>query len=233
MTAIAASTISPEEAAEQFGPLVRIIAYKTLRRLPQCVQIDDLIQAGMVGLLEAARNYSNKNGASFSTFAAIRIQGAILDELRRDDLLTRTKRRNARKITAAKKRLERDLGCKPLDTEIADAIGVQVNTYRRMAFEITFGSEVSFDELEGASVFLDDDSDPALKVEQADFSSWLVVQRLLLSARQRRFVALYYDDGLTLREIAQQVGISQARVSQILQQAVAQIRANLFAVAAA
>src|SRR5690554_5226866 len=124
---------------EDFAPLVKRIAYHMMARMPACVQVDDLIQAGMIGLLEAAQKYDASRGASFETYAGIRIRGAIVDEMRRGDWVPRSVHRNTRMITQAIQAVEARVGRDALDTEIAAELEVSLDDYHAMLRDSTTG----------------------------------------------------------------------------------------------
>lgn len=221
-----------QEAVDQYAPLVRRIAYRVLRRLPPCVQVDDLIQAGMLGLLEAAQHYTASNGAAFKTFASIRVHGAILDELRRLDPMRRTKRREAKAIAATSAALGIAKGRPPTKSEIATSLDVSINEYHRLAGRAGF-AEVSLDDAMRDPTmlhsFVDSTPGPDYSAEHIAFSEWLTNQVSNLTDQQRLLMRMYYEDGYTMAEISRHVGVSQSRVSQVIQRVVAKLRTRLAA----
>lgn len=213
----------PDELTDESFELVRRIAYHLVRRSPAVAQVEDLIQVGMIGLIEASRSYDATQGASFRTYAGIRIQGAILDELRRLDVLSRRSRRKSNQLFAAECLLEQKLQRPPTACELATDTGLTIeecdelnrNFYERNAvtLDATIVSQVA-----------DSMRSPDEELEEQEFQSWLAQQLARLPDRQRFIVRLYYHDGLTLAEIALMYGISQARVSQILIDATTRLR---------
>ena len=226
------ASITMQEAVDQYAPLVTRISYRVLRRLPPCVQVDDLIQAGMLGLLEAAQHYTASNGAAFKTFASIRIHGAILDELRRLDPMRRTKRREAKAIAATSAALEIAKGRPPTKEEIATSLDVSINEYHRLARRAHF-AEVSLDDAMKdptmLNSFVDPSPGPDYAVEHIAISNWLSSQFKKLTDQQRLLMRMYYEDGYTMAEISRHVGVSQSRVSQVIQGVVAKLRTRLAA----
>lgn len=225
------ASITMQEAVDHHAPLVRRIAYCVLRRLPPCVQVDDLIQAGMLGLLEAAQHYTAENGASFKTFASIRIHGSILDELRRLDPLRRTKRREAKAIAATAAALELTKGHPPSSADIATSMDVSINEYHRLAGRARF-AEVSLDDALRDPTMIHsfvDPTSPEKEAESLQLDEWLSEQFKKLSDQQRLFMRMYFDDGYTMAEISQHVGVSQSRVSQVIQGVVEKLRTRLAA----
>ena len=135
-----------QTTVERHAPLVKRIAHHLLARLPDSVQVDDLIQSGLEGLLEATNNYDTGKGASFETFAGIRIRGAMLDEIRRGDWSPRSIHRNARRLAEAYQTLENQLGRSPTDSEVASAMGIALDEYQAMARHTMSARLCSFDE---------------------------------------------------------------------------------------
>ena len=148
--------------------LVKKIAHHLIARLPSSVLVDDLIQAGMIGLLEAAKNFDDTKGASFETFAGIRIRGAMLDDIRKGDWTPRSVHKNSRSINEAITEVERRTGKDAKDTDVAKALNVDVATYHTMLNEVNAGRIIGFDDLGGAddAVFLDNAGDSDTPHEQ-------------------------------------------------------------------
>jgi RNA polymerase sigma factor FliA len=212
--------------------LVKRIAYHLLGRLPANVQVEDLIQAGVIGLLEAARNYDASQGASFETYAGIRIRGAMLDEVRRTDWTPRSVHRNARRVSEAVREVEHRAGRDARPQEVADVLGVGLDEYQRMvsdaascrvlSFEDMFQSDADSDEL-----LPGEEPDPFEALEADDFRDALAREVATLPERERLVMSLYYDDELNLREIGEVLGVSESRVCQIHGQALTRLRARM------
>lgn len=218
---------------ERYAPLVKRIAHHLIGRLPSNVQVDDLIQAGLIGLLEAARGYDAGKGASFETFAGIRIRGAMIDEVRRGDWAPRSVHRNARRVQEAMRRLEKHLGRDATDQEVATELGVSLTEYHEIAQDSLCSKLFSFEELGS-----DDDDDPIARIAGTEPSPEQRVQHdamrqhlataiSQLPERERLVLGLYYDEELNLKEIGLVLGVSESRVSQIHSQAALRLRAKL------
>ncbi|CAK0769800.1 RNA polymerase sigma factor FliA [Gammaproteobacteria bacterium] len=217
---------------DQYAPLVKRIAYHLLSRLPANILADDLIQAGMIGLLEAARNYDPTQKASFETYAGIRVRGAMLDEIRRSDWAPRSVHRKARQIAEAIHLVESRTRCEARDHEVAELLGISLeeyhqilqdaSSYRLLSLEdITTGGEETIPELS------DHSAGPLEQLEENDFRAALTTAIEHLPERERLVMALYYDEELNLREIGAILGVSESRVSQIHSHSMLRLRARL------
>ena len=223
---------SSEQLVEQYAPLVKRIAHHLMARLPSNVSLDDLIQSGMLGLLEAANRYQADKGASFETYVGIRIKGAMLDELRKGDWTPRSVHRGARKIAQAIHQLERKLSRDPSDVEIAQELGVSVSEYHTMLNDSRGARLFHFSDLDSE----DDEyvyrrasthEDTAIGVEQEALWSSLLEGIEALPERERLVLALYYNEELNLKEIGKVLGVSESRVSQLHTQAALRLRSKL------
>ena len=217
---------------EQQTVLVKRIAYHLLARLPASVQVDDLIQSGMIGLFEAANNFDNSKGASFETFAGIRIRGAMLDEMRRGDWTPRSVHKNSRMISAAIKELEGELGREVSDIEVAEKLNISLHDYHQILSEVSSGKILGIDDLgidEDAIKFSDDclENDPYQSIEHNAFKKGLAQCIKALPEREALVLSLYYDEELNLREIGQVLDVSESRVSQIHSQAMHRLKARM------
>lgn len=219
---------------EDYAPLVKRIAYHMMVRMPACVQVDDLIQAGMIGLLEAVQKYDAARGASFETYAGIRIRGAIVDEMRRGDWAPRSVHRNARMIAKAIRTVEARNGRDAQDAEIAAELELSLNDYHTMlndasssrlfSYEETFGDDDSnIDASESSSAF----ASPLEGLQREGLKQSLAQAITQLPERERLVLALYYDEELNLKEIGLILGVSESRVSQIHSQAALRLRTRL------
>ncbi|WP_084307799.1 RNA polymerase sigma factor FliA [Phytopseudomonas flavescens] len=225
---------SQHQLIERYAPLVKRIAYHLLARLPANVQVDDLIQAGMIGLLEASRKYDAGKGASFETFAGIRIRGAMLDEVRKGDWAPRSVHRNTRMVSDAIRKIEARTGRDAKDQEVAAELQLSLEDYYGILGD-TLGSRLfSFDDLlqEGESGGLQEDTNslhhgPSHELEDDRFQAALVDAISNLPERERLVLSLYYDEELNLKEIGEVLGVSESRVSQLHSQCAARLRARL------
>jgi RNA polymerase sigma factor for flagellar operon FliA len=211
--------------------LVKRIALHLRARLPDHVALDDLYQAGMVGLLEAARNFDGSKGASFETYAGIRIRGAILDEIRRGDWAPRSVHRNARKIAQAIAHIEQQTGADARDEQIAQELGVDLDTYYKMLKDINGVRVLAMEEAgldEENSGFPARNGDtPFDQVKKSQFRQQLIQGIDQLPERERLVLSLYYEQEMNLKEIGLILGVSESRVCQIHGQAMARLRARL------
>lgn len=223
---------SPEELVTQHAPLVKRIVYHLMSRLPASVQVDDLTQAGMIGLLEAARQYDASQGASFETYAGIRIRGAILDEIRKNDWAPRSVYRKARMISEAVREIENNAGRDARDHEVAEALGMTLPEYHQTLQDASGYRVMSFDDLCGSDEGLVEQmsgrsTGPFEGVQSDDFKRALADAIAGLPERERLVMALYYDEELNLREIGEVLGVTESRVSQIHSQAILRLRARM------
>ncbi len=225
---------SQHQLIERHAPLVKRIAYHLLARLPANVQVDDLIQAGMIGLLEASRKYDAGKGASFETFAGIRIRGAMLDEVRKGDWAPRSVHRNSRMVSDAIRKIEARTGRDAKDHEVAAELQLSLEDYYGILGD-TLGSRLfSFDDLlqEGENGGLQEDTSslhhgPSHELEDNRFQAALADAISNLPERERLVLSLYYDEELNLKEIGEVLGVSESRVSQLHSQCAARLRARL------
>ena len=216
----------------KYAPLVKRIAYHLMTRLPPSVQVDDLIQAGMIGLLEAARNYDAEQGASFETYAGIRIRGSMLDEIRKGDWAPRSLHRKMREITKAVQELEAEHGRDARDAEIAEHLGVSLDEYYQTLQNATGYKVFSFEDLpakeEGMTEGLSGRIPGPLEgVEDAHFKEALAQAIATLPERERLVMSLYYTEELNLRETGDVLGVSESRVCQIHSQALVRLRSRM------
>ncbi|SMF36591.1 RNA polymerase, sigma 28 subunit, SigD/FliA/WhiG [Alteromonadaceae bacterium Bs31] len=219
---------------EDYLYLVNRIAHHIMGRMPSNVQVDDLIQAGMVGLLEAAQKYDAEKGASFETYAGIRIRGAIVDEMRRGDWAPRSVHRNTRRVADAIKKVEASLGRDAKDVEVARELDISLDEYHEMLRDTNstrlFSLEETFEEDEGRlrqSNVSEALLGPAEGVQKRSLQQALVEAIKNLPEREQLVLSLYYDKELNLKEIGLVLGVSESRVSQIHSQAALRLRARL------
>jgi RNA polymerase sigma factor for flagellar operon FliA len=226
------SNAKTDDLVTKHGALVKRIAYHLMSRLPPSVQADDLIQAGMIGLLEAAKNYDASQGASFETYAGIRIRGAMLDEIRRTDWTPRSVHRKARQVAEAVRTIENQVGRDARDSEVAEVLGISLEEYHKILQDATGARVFSIDEPGHSG----DEPDPTLQeqpnepldnLQSANFKTALATAISGLPERERLVMAMYYDEELNLREIGEVLGVSESRVCQIHGQALIRLRARM------
>lgn len=221
-----------DDTVAQYAPLVKRIAYHLMSRLPPSVQADDLIQAGMIGLLEASRNYDATQGASFETYAGIRIRGAMLDEIRKNDWAPRSVHRKARKVAEAVRTIENIKGRDARDSEVAEILEISLDEYHQMLQDASGYLVMSFEDMgvddEAVALQFADRNPGILEgLQRDDFKKSLSEAVAGLPERERLVMALYYDEELNLREIGAVLGVSESRVSQIHSQALIRLQARL------
>ena len=215
---------SGQELIREYTPLVKRIAHHLLARLPSSVVLDDLLQAGMIGLLEASRRYDASKGASFETFAGIRIRGAGTP---------RSVHRNARRVSDASHAIEHRTGRDATDAEVAAELGVTLSDYHGLLQDSLDSRLFSYDQLTEADddspvgQFEADDPGPGMQHESQGFRQALADAIGRLPERERLVLSLYYDEELNLKEIGQVLGVSESRVSQIHSQAALRLRGRL------
>lgn len=237
----AQGNIEKSHLLKQHQPMVRRIALQMMSRLPASVELDDLIQAGMLGLLDASNRYEDNRGAKFETFAGQRIRGAMLDELRANDWGSRGLRQSARQVEKAVQALEHRHGRAPTESEIAQEMALDLEAYRSLLQEIRgcqllYVEDFSKDDSENA--FLDlfakearteryGGSDPEEQLLESDLRQQLVAAIKALPERDQLLMSLYYEQELNLREIGAILEVSQSRVCQLHAQAISRLRARL------
>ena len=224
--------ISLDEAVERYAPLVKRIAHHLLLRMPASVQIDDLIQSGMIGLLEAAKKYDVTKGASFETYAGIRIRGSMLDEVRKGDWAPRSVHRKSRKVAEAVKAIEARTGKDAKDQDIANELDINLNAYYAILQDASGSRLFSYDDImEGDDSAIElaagELPGPCDGLQRDTFKAHLSNAIDGLPDREKLVLALYYDEELNLKEIGEVIGVSESRVSQIHSQAAMRLKARL------
>ena len=224
--AVGAVRRETEAMVLQHAELVKRIAYHLAGRLPPSVDVDDLIQAGMLGLLEAAANFSSGRGASFATYAGIRIRGSMIDALRKLDWAPRSVHRKARDVAAAIRELESETGSEARDVDVAARMGLDLDDYHRIV------QDAASCQLTGLNDALiaergDDSADPFRETAEAGFREALTKAINELPEREKLVMSLYYDDELNLKEIGEVLKVTESRVCQIHGQALTRLKSRL------
>jgi RNA polymerase sigma factor for flagellar operon FliA len=225
--AVATATPAVDDLVERHAALVKRIAYHLAGRLPSCVEVDDLIQAGMIGLLEAAGHFAADRGASFETYAGIRIRGAMIDALRQLDWAPRSVHRKTREVAQAIREVEVRHGRTASDAEVAEQMQVPLEDYHAMVRDAATCQFSSLDELAGAAEIPGDEADPLLVAEEGALRTSVAEAIATLPERERLVMSMYYDDELNLKEIGAVLGVSESRVCQLHGQALIRLRGKL------
>ncbi len=223
-----------EQCVREFAPLVKRIAHFMMLRLPNSVQIDDILQAGMLGLLNAAGRYDELRGAHFETYASLRIRGAMLDELRGADWLPRSMRRDMRKIESAISRAQQKLGKSPAESDIAKELGIGLQDYQQLLQESRGAQLMYYEDFHNADdedfferYETDGKSNPMDLLKDERFRDALIKAIDNLPERERLLMGLHYEQDMNLREIGEVLGVGESRVCQLHSQAVARLRSML------
>jgi len=221
--------------ASDYAPLVRRMAHHLVAKLPASVQVDDIIQAGMMGLMDAATRYETGHSANFETFATPRIRGAMLDELRSNDWMPRSVRRAQKTIERAMSGLEQKLGRAATEVEVARELKLSITAYHELLNDSRGAQLFHYDELvdgDSDSIFADrhfadPDANPLEKLQDKRFRLALVGAIEKLPEREKTLMGLYYEQDMNFREIAAVFGVTESRVCQLHSQAVARLRGSL------
>ena len=220
---------------KQYSPLVRRLAHQMIAKLPANVEIDDLIQVGMIGLADALSRFDAAQGVQFETFATQRIRGAMLDELRGNDYLSRGTRKHQRSIEAAVGKLEQKLGRAPQESEIAKEMGMSLPEYQELLGKVRGTQLVYLEDMagvEGENDFLDrhvadEGSNPLAQLQDQRMRSALVDAIKQLPEREQYVMSMYYEHDMNLKEIAAVLGVTESRVCQLHSQSIARLRVKL------
>jgi RNA polymerase sigma factor FliA len=223
-----------EQLVQRFVPLVKRIAYHLMARLPASIQFEDLVQNGMIGLLDAMDRFEEGFGAQFETYATQRVRGAMLDGLRENDWLPRNLRRELRRIEAAITQLEHANGRVPSEQELAGALGMTLADYQKTLADARGHQILYFEDFAGEDGddflerhFTDNNADPLKMLEEKNLKEALVAGIGRLPEREKLMMALYYEQELNLREIGEVMGVTESRVCQLHSQAVARLRSHV------
>ncbi len=220
----------------QYVPLVRRLAHHMIAKLPANVEVDDLIQVGMIGLAEALSRYEVSQGVQFETFATQRIRGAMIDELREGDWMSRGGRKSQKEIEQAVRKLEHLLGRSPIESEIATQLGLSLDDYQSLLGKVR-GTQLVY--LEDMARGSDDEEgflDRFVGDESADPMQMLRDQRIRVSLvkainslpeREQYIMSMYYEHDMNLKEIAKVLDVTESRVCQLHSQSVARLRAKM------
>jgi len=220
---------------KQYSPLVRRLAHQMIAKLPANVEIDDLIQVGMIGLTDALSRFDAEQGVQFETFATQRIRGAMLDELRGSDWMSRGNRKSQRDIEVAVRRLEHKLGRAPQESEIAKEMGITLTEYQDLLNKVRGTQLVYLEDMggdEGDNDYLDrhvteEGADPLSQLSDRRMREALIEAIKTLPEREQYVMSMYYEQDMNLKEIAAVLGVTESRVCQLHSQSIARLRAKM------
>ncbi len=228
-----------EALIRQHVPLVRRLAHHMIAKLPPNIELDDLIQVGMIGLTEALSRYEAAQGVQFETFATQRIRGAMLDELREGDWMSRSSRKSQKDIEKAVRRVEQKLGRSPLESEIAAEMGLSLPDYQSLLGKVRGTQLVYLEDMtrggeEGDEGFLErhdvsdyDGANPVELLRDQRLRSALVKAIESLPEREQYIMGMYYEHDMNLKEIAAVLGVTESRICQLHSQSIARLRAKM------
>jgi RNA polymerase sigma factor FliA len=220
----------------QYQPLVRKLAHHMMAKLPANVQVDDLIQVGLIGLSEALTRFEATQGVQFETFATQRIRGAMLDELRENDWVSRGTRKSQKEIEESLRRLEHRLGRSPLESEIAADLGMSLSDYQSLLGKVRGTQLFYLEDLTHGSddedSFLDrhmgdTDADPLNMLRNQRLREALVAAINNLPEREQYIMSMYYEQDMNLKEIAAVLDVTESRICQLHSQSIARLRAKM------
>ena len=222
---------------KQYQPLVRRLAHHMMAKLPASVEVDDLIQVGLIGLADALTRYEASQGVQFETFATQRIRGAMLDELRENDWMSRGSRKSQKEIESALRKLEHRLGRAPVESEIAVELGMSLSEYQTLLSKVRGTQLVYLEDMSGRGgedddSFLDrhvadENADPLNMLRDHRLRESLVAAIKLLPEREQYIMSMYYEQDMNLKEIAAVLDVTESRVCQLHSQSIARLRAKM------
>jgi RNA polymerase sigma factor for flagellar operon FliA len=220
---------------KQYQPLVRRLAHHMMAKLPASVEVDDLIQVGLIGLSDALTRYEASQGVQFETFATQRIRGAMLDELRENDWMSRGSRKSQKDIEVAMRRLEHRLGRSPAESEIAAEMGISLVDYQSLLGKVRGTQLVYLEDMsrgEDDDTFLDrhvadSDADPLNMLRDQRLRQSLVNAIKGLPEREQYIMSMYYEQDMNLKEIAAVLDVTESRICQLHSQSIARLRAKM------
>ena len=223
-----------DELMTEYAPFVKRIAYHMITRLPSNIQLEDIVQTGMIGLFEALKGYDMSKGASFETYARIRIQGSMIDEVRRCDWTPRSVYKKSRQLSEAIRSIESEKGSDATDSEVAERLGISLEEYYSMVKDAAGCQLLSYEEIVLTGGCQDEYessnfSNPCDQLQEEDFKCGLVEKIDNLPEREKLVMSLYYDEEFNLREIGEILSITEGRVCQIHSQALLRLRSRMTA----
>jgi len=220
----------------QYQPLVRRLAHHMMARLPASVEVDDLIQVGLIGLADALTRFESAQGVQFETFATQRIRGAMIDELRENDWMSRGSRKSQKEIETAIRKLEHRLGHAPAESEIAAELGMSLADYQTLLGKVRGTQLLYLEDMAGRNEddenFLDRhvadaEADPQNMLRDQRLRESLVAAIKQLPEREQYIMSMYYEQDMNLKEIAAVLDVTESRVCQLHSQSIARLRAKM------
>lgn len=220
----------------QYQPLVRRLAHHMMAKLPASVQVDDLIQVGLIGLSDALTRYEAAQGVQFETFATQRIRGAMIDELRENDWMSRGSRKSQKEIEQAMRRLEHQLGRSPMESEIATELDMTLAEYQTLLSKVQGTQLVYLEDMahsnDDEDHFLDRhvadaEADPLQMLRDQRLRQALVTAIKALPDREQLIMSMYYEQDMNLKEIAAVMNVTESRICQLHSQSIARLRAKM------
>jgi len=216
---------------DEYTPLVKKIAHHLCLKLPQVIHVEDLIQAGMIGLIEAIEGFNANKGAAFATYAGIRVRGAMLDEVRRNNWAPRSVHKNARKIKAAMQEIQNETKRTAKDSDVAKKLGISLTEYHQHIQDSSNARLYTLEEVGGNDEFTPLMQGPQNclieRLVKDDFTAKLDQEINQLPEKEKNVLVLYYKEDLNLRQVGDVLGVSESRISQIHSQAVSRLKGRL------
>lgn len=232
----AKGTLNRDDQLKKYSPLVRRLAHHMIAKLPPSVEVDDLIQVGMIGLTEAIARFEPSQGVQFETFASQRIRGAMIDELREGDWMSRGSRKSQKDIEQAVNRLQQKLHRVPRESEIAEEMGMTLPDYQHLLAKVRGTQLVYLEDISGRDDdeegFLDrhmgdEEADPSALLQDHRMRVALVAAIKVLPEREQQIMSMYYEHDMNLKEIAAVLGVTESRICQLHSQSIARLRTKL------
>ena len=235
MTYTAKGRLDNSDLIRQYSPLVRRLAHQMIAKLPANVEVDDLIQVGLIGLSDALSRFDAEQGVQFETFATQRIRGAMLDELRGGDWMSRGTRKQQREIETALHRLEQTLGRPPIESEIAEHMGLPLAEYQELLGKVRGTQLIYLEDMSGGEDgddyldrhVADHGANPMARLSDGRMREALVGAIKNLPEREQFVMGMYYEHDMNLKEIAAVLKVTESRVCQLHSQAIARLRVKL------
>jgi RNA polymerase sigma factor for flagellar operon FliA len=228
--------LNRDDMLRQYVPLVRRLAHHMIAKLPPNIEVDDLIQVGMMGLSEALTRFESNQGVQFETFATQRIRGAMLDELRENDWMSRGSRKSQKDIEQAVHRLEHRLGRSPVESEIATELKMPLLEYQSLLGKVRGTQLLYLEDMVGGTDddnhFLDrhagdKDADPEVMLADHRMRQALITAIKGLPEREQYIMSMYYEQDMNLKEIAAVLNVTESRICQLHSQSIARLRAKM------